>query len=87
MGVRVRGGGDEVEEDVLGAGRVLEDREDGSHGAAEVGRVKCHCHVDGRWGAHVGDGRDLGAVWGVVEFGCFSKLRCSTSIGIGRAEN
>ncbi|KAI8018192.1 hypothetical protein LOK49_LG04G01063 [Camellia lanceoleosa] len=39
------GGGDEVEVGVFRAGGVLEDGENGGHGAAEVRGVKGHCHV------------------------------------------
>ena len=45
------GGGDEVEGHVLGAGRVLEDGENGGHGAADVSGVQGHGDVDGLAGA------------------------------------
>ena len=76
------GGGDEVEGDVFGAGGVLEDGEDGRDGAAEVGGVEGHGHVD-RIG--VGGGRgEGGAASRVVEFGGFPEPRGGGSgSGIG----
>lgn len=63
-----------MEDGVFGAGGVLEDGENGGHGAAEVGDVKRHCHVDSFVGARVG-GFQGGAVWGIVEFwGLFEAL-------------
>lgn len=83
------GGTDEVEEDVLWAGRVLEYREDCSHGASDVCGVEGHCDVDGFVGAYilstvvggvvagvVGDGF---AVRGVVELGGFFELLSESS--------
>lgn len=62
-----RGGGDEMEKDVFGAGRVLEDGENGSHGATEVGDVQAHCHVDCLVGAHRGALRGVVELWGFFE--------------------
>lgn len=73
------GGRDEVEEDVLGTGGVLEDGEDGGHGASEVCGVECHCHVDGLVGADVVAG-DGGAVRGVVELRGFSESLGDTDV-------
>lgn len=74
-----------MEEDVLGARGVLEDGEDRRHGAADVGSVEGHCHVDGVIGADfvaivlVGVhlfifGGDGGTRRGVVELRSFSEL-------------
>jgi len=74
-----------VEENVLRAGGVLEDRKDRRHGSPDVCCVECHCHVDRFLGTYVGVGvlvvvkvvlgvGDGGAVWGVVEFGGFFEL-------------
>ena len=42
-----------MKEDILRARGMLEDREDGGHGAAYIGSVEGHCHVDGMIGADV----------------------------------
>lgn len=69
--VVVEGGEEEVEGEVLGAGGVLEDGEDGGDGAAEVGGVEGHGDVDcvtggGGW---VGFGAFLAVTegWGFAE--------------------
>lgn len=41
------GGGDEVVKNVLGAGGVLENGEDGGHRPPDVGGVEGHCNVNG----------------------------------------
>lgn len=74
------GGGDEVEDDVLGAGGVLEDGEDAGDGSPEVGGVEGHRDVDGVVGVGVGvvwarRPRGLGALSAVPERGGFSELR------------
>ncbi|KAI3439652.1 NAC domain-containing protein [Psidium guajava] len=76
---------DEVEDHVLGAGGVLEDGEDGRHGAPDVGGVQGHRDVDRRVRADnvvvavaaviIGGGVEEGrAGWGVVEFRGFFEL-------------
>lgn len=69
------GGGDKVEDDVFWTGGVLEDGEDGGHGAPEVGDVQCHGHVDcllpTRVGVFLANGGTAGRV---VEFGCLFEL-------------
>lgn len=51
MEVRAATGGEEVEEDVFGAGGVVEDGENSGERAPEVGGIESHCDVDdGRWG-------------------------------------
>jgi len=75
----------EVEEYVLRAGGVLEDRKDRRHGSPDVCGVERHCHVDCFLGTYVGVGVSLvvkvvvcvgdgGAIWGVVEFGGLFEL-------------
>lgn len=64
-----------MENDVLGTGRVLENGEDGGHGAAKVGDVEGHCNVD----------CVVGAVGGVVELWGFFEARSSEG-GIGGAD-
>ena len=78
------GGTYEVEDDVLGTGRVLEDGENCSHGASDVGPVKSHSNMYCLIGANivitvvvvvvVGFFFDDRTVRRVVEFGGFSKL-------------
>lgn len=64
MEVRAAAGGEEVEEDVFGAGGVVEDGEDSGEGSSEVGEVESHGDVDnGRWG-FVGGAVDAVAVGG-----------------------
>lgn len=58
-------GGEEVEEEVLGTGGVVEYGEDSGEGATEVGGVQCHGDVDGRLGFAFG--RCAGAVYAVHE--------------------
>ena len=60
------GGGKKVKGDVLGAGRVLYDREDVGEGAAELGGSECHCDVDRGCG---------GAGWAVAKGRGRAKLR------------
>ena len=58
---------------VLGAGGMLENGENGGHGASNVGRVQCHRHVDGVVGAQLVTvflaDEDQGTIRGVVELG------------------
>ena len=84
-----------MEKDVFRTRRVLEDREDGGHGAANVGDVEGHGHVDGIIGAQVGGcslfclAADGGAVRRVVEFrGFFEVLSivCGGGIEVGRED-
>lgn len=71
-----------MEEYVLRAGGVLEDRKDGRHGSPDVCGIERHCDVDCFLGTYVGVGvvkvvvcvGDGGAVWGVVEFGGLFEL-------------
>ena len=69
-----------MEECVLRARGVLEDREDRRHGSSDVCSVQRHCHVYRFLRTYVpvatvflvvGEG---GAFWGVVEFGGFLVL-------------
>lgn len=65
-----------MEECVLRARGVLEDREDRRHGSSDVCSVQRHCHVYRFLRTYVavaavGEG---GAFWGVVEFGGFLEL-------------
>ena len=66
-----------MKEDVFGTRGVLENRENGCHGATKVGDIDGHCHMDCIIGAHVGGCCLLclavngWAVWGVVEFRSF----------------
>jgi len=73
-----------MENEILGAGRVLKNGEDGGHRAAKVGDVEGHCHVDCVGGADVGG--DGGAVGGVVELGGFFESARSGDCG-GEKEN
>ncbi|PON75384.1 hypothetical protein PanWU01x14_043510 [Parasponia andersonii] len=88
VGVPVRGG-DEMEDDVLRAGGVLEDGEDAGDGAAEVGGVEGHGDVDqGRIvGVLVhgrGPRRRFGTLPAVSKCGCFSELRKVAGVCCGR---
>lgn len=76
-----------MEEYVLGTGRVLEDREDCSHGSADVCCVEGHCNVDHFLGADhhvlvVAVGIIGSAIWGVVELRGFFELavECGGSV-------
>ena len=73
-----------MEDDVLRAGGVLEDGEDGGHGAAEVGGVERHGYVHCLVGARVGVLEvNGGAVWGVIEFWSLSEPLSSSGGGAG----
>lgn len=86
------GGGDEVEDDVFWTGGVLEDGEDGRHGAPEVGDIQCHGDVNCLVGTGVGVLEGSGGTGGgVVEFGCLFEvlllLMCSDGSGISRNDD
>lgn len=85
-----RGGGDEVELDRLGAGGVLDNGVDRCHGAAEVGDVERHCHVDKGVclaGGRRGGGERRRAFRRVVELRGLTEVGCDGGGGGGGGED